>query len=361
MQKNEIARLRAGLLQWYRAHRRDLPWRKKKNMYAIWVSEVMLQQTQVNTVLPYYAQFMQAFPTVAALAEANLESVLKVWEGLGYYARARNLHRAARMVRDRFDGRIPTDRQAFRGLPGVGDYIAAAVLSIACNQPHAVVDGNVKRVLARLFRIATPVNRSSAAKEFQDAARELLDVGNPGTFNQAVMELGALVCVPRNPTCSACPARSHCRAYRTGTVAAYPARVKRAPLPRYHIAVGVVFRRQRVLITRRKPEGLLGGLWEFPGGRIADGEAPESACVREIKEETNLDVRVDRFLTRVRHAYTHFKIDMDVYICRVVSGRIRLRGPTDHRWVALAELDRFPFPKANHKFIPLLRNQPERS
>jgi A/G-specific adenine glycosylase len=357
MRKNEIARLRKSLLDWYRANRRDLPWRKNKGIYPIWVSEVMLQQTQVNTVLPYYDKFMRAFPDVTTLARADLEAVLKIWEGMGYYARARNLHRAAQTVRDRFDGGIPTEWQAFRSLPGVGDYIAAAVLSIACQQPHAVVDGNVKRVLSRLFRLAAPVNSSSSSAQFQAAAADLLDVGNPGTFNQALMELGALVCVPRSPACQACPARGHCRAWLTETVADYPKRLKKKPLPHHHIAVGVVVRNTRVLITRRKPEGLLGGLWEFPGGRLENGEDPETACVREIKEEVNLNVRVDRFLTRVRHAYTHFKIDMDVYLCRYLSGRVRLRGPSDHRWVRLTELDRFPFPRANHKFIPLLREQ----
>jgi A/G-specific adenine glycosylase len=357
MQPKDIFKLRKSLLGWYHGSRRNLPWRNYREIYPIWVSEVMLQQTQVNTVIPYFVRFVQAFPSVAVLAAADLDTVLKVWEGLGYYARARNLHRAAKVVLNRFEGRIPEDRHAFQSLPGVGDYIAAAVLSIACNQPHAVVDGNVKRVLSRLHRLDAPVNQSTKSGTFLAAAEKLLDVGDPGTFNQAMMELGALVCLPRTPTCNTCPLNNRCEAYRTQTTADYPKRLKKKALPQYRIAAGVVVRNGRLLITRRKPDGLLGGLWEFPGGRLRNGEDPESACVREIAEETNLVVRIDRFLTRVRHAYTHFRIEMDVYICRYRSGQVRLNGPTDYRWVRLTDLDRYAFPRANHKFMGLLGDQ----
>ncbi|UCH24043.1 MAG: A/G-specific adenine glycosylase [Deltaproteobacteria bacterium] len=342
-------------MQWYQKHHRKLPWRQTKDPYGIWVSEVMLQQTQVNTVLPYYREFLEHFPDLKSLAAADLQTVLKVWEGLGYYARARNLHRAARVVAEAFDGIIPANWQDFRKLPGVGDYIAAAVLSIAFNQPYAVIDGNVKRVLARLRRIESPVNKSSSYKIFRDAADKLLDPENPATFNQAIMELGAVVCTPNNPKCACCPLQRDCLAYRTSMVEGYPKKLKAAPLPLYHIAVGVVAKNNQVLITQRKPEGLLGGLWEFPGGRIERDEDPETACIREIKEEVNLIVKIDSYVTRVKHAYTHFKIVLDVFCCRYIRGKVKLNGPVDHRWIRLNQIDKFPFPKANHKFIPYLK------
>ena len=321
----------------------------------------MLQQTQVYTVLGYYRRFLKAFPSVNRLAAADLQSVLKLWEGMGYYARARNLHRAAQRVMQDFKGKIPDSWAAFHGLPGVGDYIAAAVLSIAFDQPYAVVDGNVKRVLARLHKISAPVNQPQSNSSFKAAADKLLDVPRPGTFNQAMMELGALVCKPRNPACAACPLNKSCLAYQSRQVRDFPKRMKRMATPQYHIAVGVVFKNNRVLITQRKPDGLLGGLWEFPGGKIRDGESAEAACIREIKEEANLTVEIDHHLTRVKHAYTHFKIIMEVFCCKYVSGRVYLRGPVAFRWIRIDEYQKFPFPRANHKFIPMLEGLQFRS
>jgi A/G-specific adenine glycosylase len=217
-----------------------------------------------------------------------------------------------------------------------------------------VIDGNVKRVLARLHKIHAPVNQANSSKQFKTAAARLLDSRRPGAFNQAMMELGALICRPRNPMCDACPLTRYCRAYQAGQVADFPKRQKSRATPQYHIAVGVVFKKGRVLITRRKSEGLLGGLWEFPGGRIKDGESAQAACIREIKEEVNLNVNIERHLIQVKHAYTHFRIVMEVFCCNYVSGRVYLRGPVDFRWIRLNEYRRYPFPKANHKFIPLL-------
>jgi A/G-specific adenine glycosylase len=349
--------LRRRLLAWYEAHRRPLPWRKARDPYRIWVSEVMLQQTQVRTVLPYYARFLKQFPHVRQLAAADLQSVLKAWEGLGYYARARNLHRAAAVVAAAHHGRVPATWGEFRRLPGVGDYIAAAVLSIAFNHPHAVVDGNVKRVLARLLTAAAPVNSPAAAKLFQETANRLLHRRRPGDFNQAMMELGALICTPRLPACGRCPLGRFCAAHHAGAEHLYPRKTAGRTVPEVAIAVGVIFRAGRILITQRQPEGLLGGLWEFPGGKIQNGEAPEAACVREIREEVNLDVTVEERLAQVRHAYSHFRVVMDVFVCRHRSGRVRLNGPAAARWIRVDEVDDFPFPKANHKCFPLLKRR----
>jgi A/G-specific adenine glycosylase len=314
----------------------------------------MLQQTQVKTALPYYSRFLQRFPTLEHLAEADEQAVLKCWEGLGYYARARNLHRAAaRVVAE--GGRVPDDWDSFRALPGVGDYIAAAVMSIAFDRPHAVVDGNVKRVLARLLAIDEPVNGSGAARAFQSPADRLLDRRRPGDFNQALMELGALVCTPRAPGCDGCPVRRLCRAQRDGTVHRFPRRAASRRIPEIRAAVGVIVRRGRVLVTRRPAEGLLGGLWEFPGGKIDAGESPAEACRREIAEEVGLSVTVTDALAEVRHAYSHFKVHLHVFLCRSGTGRVRLNGPAGFRWVRPDELDALPLPKANHAFVPLLK------
>jgi len=355
MKKNETLTFRKALIGWYQANKRDLPWRNTNDPYRIWVSEVMLQQTQVATVVPYYHRFLQHFENLKCLARANSQEVLGAWEGLGYYARARNLHRAASLVFKEHRGVVPNHWTEFRKLPGVGDYIAAAVLSMAFEQPYPVVDGNVKRVLARLLMINDPVNNASTTKKFREIADQLLEQKKPGTFNQAMMELGAIVCKPQQPLCGSCPVQKNCRANQSGEVLNYPIKLKKQSTPQYRIAVGVVFKNGRVLITRRKPSGLLGGLWEFPGGKIQKGESPEAACIREIKEEANLAIKVESHLSRIKHAYTHFKIVMDVFCCSYISGRVALNGPVDHRWIKLRKLDDFPFPRANHKFFPELK------
>ncbi len=357
MKKQTLRKIRAALVQWYRVHHRLLPWRKTRDAYRIWVSEVMLQQTQVKTVLAYYTRFLHAFPDIHSLADAPLQDVLKVWEGLGYYARARNLHQAARVVQKRYQGRVPDDRELFIALPGVGKYISAAVLSMAFDQPYPVVDGNVKRLAARLFTVDQAVNASGAYQVFEPYAGALLGQENPGMFNQAMMELGALLCLPRKPLCDECPLTRFCHALKTKQVAQFPKRLKKRAVPHYRVVIGIIFKKNRILITRRKERGLLGGLWEFPGGKVDDGETPEQACVREVKEETGLAVTIDSFLTQIRHAYTHFKITADVFICVHTSGRVRLEKATDFKWVAMGRLDDFPFPGANRKILPSLYRQ----
>ncbi len=315
----------------------------------------MLQQTQVKTVIPYFLNFIIRFPTLQDFAQADLEMVLKIWEGLGYYARARNFHKAAGIVTKDMNGIIPDDFKTFIALPGAGEYICAAVQSIAFGHAFAVVDGNVKRVLARLHCIDTPVNTPGSHKKFKVLADLHLDKKDPGTFNQAMMELGALICSPKNPGCKSCPVSEFCKADISGMVDKYPARVQSRKTPTFHIAAGIVQKKDQLLITRRKLDGLLGGLWEFPGGKVEKGEDASSACIREIKEETGIIVGIHSHLTTIHHAYTHFKIKMDIFYCRYISGRVRLKGPMDHKWISLSDIGRFAFPKANLKFIPLIK------
>lgn len=349
-----IRALQRALYRWYLANHRDLPWRRTRDPYAIWVSEVMLQQTQVKTVLPYYERFLSKFPTVRYLADAPLQTVLKNWEGLGYYSRARNLRQAAGIVVSEMGGSIPRDWYTIRRLPGIGDYIAAAVLSIAFGQPHAVVDGNVKRVLARLFLIDAPVNKASGHKQFQAAAQQLLPDQEPGDHNQAVMELGALVCTPRKPACGRCPLTRYCRAAATRQTEQYPQRVKKAATPEHLVVCAVIMKNGRLLMTRRPAEGLLGGLWEFPSGRPGTESDLTAMCVDMVRSVTGLEVKVLGQITRVRHAYSHFKIRMPVFHCRWRSGRVRLSGPEAFRWVHPDRIDDFPLHGAARKILPHL-------
>lgn len=355
LQQTDICRFQKKLVPWYGTHHRKLPWRENRNPYPIWISEVMLQQTQVKTVIPYFLNFIHRFPTLADLAQADLESVLKMWEGLGYYARARNFHKAANIISKDLNKVIPDDVAQFKKLPGVGDYIGAAVLSIAFGQPFAVVDGNVKRVLARMYCIQHPVNKPSSHSYFKEYADRLLDKKDPGTYNQAVMELGALICTPKNVQCPACPVSEFCSAFLSDKVDKFPTRVTAKKVPFYSLAVGIVRKNGRVLITRRKLDGLLGGLWEFPGGKLEKYEDAQSACIREIKEETGITVQIESYLTTIHHAYTHFKIQMDVFYCNYIKGSICLDGPIDYKWIRLKDIDKFAFPKANLKFIPLVK------
>jgi len=354
LNNKQIRRFQKILMNWYKNHQRLLPWRKTSNPYYIWVSEVMLQQTQVNTVIPYYLRFIDRYPTIKNLADSSLQHVLKVWEGLGYYSRARNFHKAARIVIINYRGKIPEDPSEFRKLPGVGDYIVAAVQSISFQQPLAVVDGNVKRVLARIFQMKEPVNSSKVHKKFKNRADNLLLTSHPGTFNQAMMELGAVICKPSQPICKYCPVQKFCSSFKKSTTHLFPKRLSTKPAPVYHIAAAVIRKNGRLLITRRKSDGLLGGLWEFPGGKVLINESPEITCVREVKEEVNLKINVDSHLTQVRHAYSHFKIKLDVYLCTYVSGKIKLNGPVDNKWIFPSKIQDYPFPKANHKFFPAL-------
>lgn len=343
------------LLRWYRQEARDLPWRRTNDPYAIWISEIMLQQTQVRTTVAYYERFMQRFPTVEKLASARLDTVLKLWEGLGYYGRARNLHKAARVIVTRFAGRLPAAREELLRLPGIGDYTAGAIASIAFGQREAIVDGNVTRVLSRIFRICQDPRETPVRKEIWEIARRLLPKSNVGDFNQALMELGSEICVPRTPRCGDCPLRRVCRARKHGEQTSLPVRRLQKKIPSYVVVVGVIYKNGRILIDKRKPEGLLGGLWEFPGGKQKPGESLEYALKREIREELGITIRVKHPLVTIDHAYSHFRIRLHAFECAYVSGTPRCIGCVDAKWVWPAALSQYAFPAANGKIIKTLQ------
>lgn len=347
------AELRSQLLEWYARSGRTLPWRETQDPYAIWISEIMLQQTQVKTVLPYFERWMRQFPSIAALATAELQAVLKAWEGLGYYARARNLHRAAQQVVAEHQGRFPTDLDNVLKLPGIGRTTAGGILSAAFNQPISILDGNVKRVLARLIALEMPPSR--ALKQLWAISDQLIDPRNGRDFNQALMDLGATVCTPKNPACLVCPWRSHCKAYNLGVQSELPMSETRAAIPHKVIGVAVIWKDQRILIDRRKAEGLLGGLWEFPGGKLEPGETIEECIQREIREELAIEIEVGEQLIVVAHTYTHFRVTLNVHHCRYRSGEPQTIECDEVRWVTVGELPNFPFPKANLKIIEALQ------
>ncbi len=349
-----VRRVRRRLLAHYDRAARDLPWRRTRDPYEIWVSETMLQQTRVATVLDRWPRFLAQFPDVRSLAGAREDQVLKAWEGLGYYARARSLYRAARVLVARYGATLPREVEALVALPGFGPYTAAAVASIAFGCPAAVVDGNVVRVVARLLDEGGDVTRSAARERVRRAADAFLPASRPGDWNQAVMDLGATVCVPRAPRCDVCPLADVCRARARGRAAALPHRPARKPVPHHDIAAGLVWRGDRLLVARRPREGLLGGLWEFPGGKRERGETLEEACAREVREETGLEVAVGRRFVAIDHAYTHMKITLHLFHCSCARGRPRPLACESPRFVRLSDLDGYAFPRANRRALELL-------
>ena len=334
--------LRGALLAWYRAERRDLPWRRTRDPYAIWVSETMLQQTRVEAVIPYYERFLARFPDVAALATADLDDVLGLWAGLGYYSRARNLKRAAEQVASEHAGRLPEQTDALQRLPGVGRYTAGAIASIAFDRPAPIVDGNVARVLARICGLREPIESASVKARLWTEAERLAQGDAPGDLNQALMELGARVCVPGAPRCDVCPVSRWCQARAAGDAADLPRRLpKRAP-KLVHAVAALVLRGGKALAVQRPEHGLLGGMWELPGGEVGARERGPAVLARVLGERTGLGVaRVER-AGALEYAFTHRDLRIHLYRCEAARGRVRLHGWDRHRWIAPGSLGRLP-------------------
>ena len=351
-----------ALVRWFRVHRRALPWRTAPDPYRVWVAEVLLQQTRVETAAGYFSRFLSAFPTIEALAQAPIGRVLKVWQGAGYYARAHHLHEAARIVVRERGGRLPDSVQELETLPGVGPYIARAVASIAFGRPVVALEANGLRVAARWTNEPGNVREPSVRVRLERALDSVLTRETPGEFNEAVMELGETLCRPVGPRCPRCPVAVDCRAYRElpdpGSIPRRGTRVRR---PHVRAAVIVVQDREgRWLVQRRAATGLLPGLWEFPGGRIEPGEAPEATARRELREETGLIVGPVVRLGTVRHAYSHFTVELHAFAGTPSPGG-RTSVGARRRWVNRTELARLPLPKATEKVVALTEGRRDRA
>lgn len=329
----------AALLAWYDAEQRDLPWRQTRDPYRIWLSEIMLQQTQVVTAIPYYRRMLERLPTIEALAAAELDELLALWQGLGYYARARSLHRAARQIVAQHGGQLPQERAALLALPGIGDYTAGAILSIAFGQPTPAIDGNVRRVLARLFDLEMDLRPPEAQRWLLEASLLMLPRERAGDYNQAMMELGASLCRPRNPDCGACPLGNVCLARARGTVAERPLRPPRRQTPTQQRVAAHCEHEGRLLIVRRRPTGLLGGLWELPNWELPPHTAPAQALQAALAAHAP-GAQPGQELTVVRHAYTHLAVRVHVLACTLVTFTPGGEWDAAH-WLARDELDRY--------------------
>ncbi|MBI5865813.1 MAG: A/G-specific adenine glycosylase [Planctomycetes bacterium] len=337
MKSRRTAPLSAPLLRWYRANRRDLPWRRTSDPYRIWLSEIMLQQTRVEAVIPYYGRFLADFPTVQSLADAPIDEVLRRWAGLGYYSRARNLHAAAKLVATQHAGKFPDQPESLAELPGVGRYTAAAIASIAFGRRAAVLDGNVKRVLARCMGIRESIDSPATVRRLWTLAESLVPARSPGDFNQAMMELGATVCTPRKPHCDCCPLAQRCVAAKTGSQHEIPVRRKKPNAPTIIAACAWIERRSRVLLVQRPHRGLLGGLWELPGGPADNGEAPADALRRQGREAFGVTLAVGKCLGVIEHVFTHRRLLLHVFRARITKGEPSPSRHIAHDWFELDE------------------------
>ncbi len=345
-----MSKFSVNILDWYDKHARSLPWRIPGgggDPYAIWVSEIMLQQTRVETVIPYYERWLALFPSVAALAEAPEQQVLSAWEGLGYYSRARNLHKAAKMVVSEFGGEIPYEVAQLRRLPGIGRYTAAAIASIAFNQDVATLDGNLRRVFSRVFDVSQPADGPVGEEILWALAQEHLPPGRAGDYSQALMDLGASICLPKNPLCLLCPLSELCLARALGVQEQRPVLKPKAAVPHKLKAAVVILRDGFALLSQRPAKGLLGSLWEFPAAEV-DADSPE-ALVAAIETAYKLRVSPLARLGEFRHAYTHFTLTESAWSCNLIEEA----GSESMRWVPLVTLGEYPMGKVDRAIAKL--------
>jgi A/G-specific adenine glycosylase len=352
----EIVEIRRLLLNWFAAHQRPLPWRSTYEPYHVWISEIMGQQTQMDRVARYFTRWIDSFPDIAAVADASEQSVLKAWEGLGYYSRARNIQRAARQLLASGMTGIPADYTQLLSLPGVGPYTAAAILSIAFQQPFPLIDANVERLFARLGDIGTPLKQGTTKKRLTSMAEALLHREDPRNFNQALMELGALVCTPKKPACAICPVQPHCRAHRADTVEFRPLPTAGKQRIDIVMACGILRSGPLYFIQQRLPDDIWGGLWEFPGGRLEEGETPMQAAMREIEEETGWLVNDIIPFNTVTHHYTRYRVTLHGFICPMPAPleAPRLTAASQSAWVTLSQMSDYPFPAGHRQLAALL-------
>lgn len=349
LRKFNILQFQTDLLNWYDQNKRDLPWRQDQNPYKVWVSEIMLQQTKVDTVIPYFYRFMEQFPTVYDLASADEQDVLKAWEGLGYYSRARNLQNAVREVVSEYNGEVPDNPKQLGELKGIGPYTRGAILSIAFNQPEPAVDGNVMRVLSRVFNIHDDISVGRTRKRFEEIVREIISEEDPSSFNQALMELGALICTPKSPMCMFCPVMEHCEAYEEGIQEQLPVKAKKAKQKKQLYKTVIIKNEKGDIIIERRPDtGLLANLWQFPmiPGQIKTNEEAEQWLYKEY----DLDISIHKKVGDVRHVFSHIIWEIDVYEAMTYQSVEDIKDQR-LRMVSREEIDEFPFPVSHQKMM----------
>ena len=354
------------LTAWHAQQLRDLPWRRgpagARDPYAVWISEVMAQQTRLSVVVDYFNRWMARFPTLEELAGADRQEVLKLWEGLGYYSRARNLHRAAQIIVDRFGGRLPRTRSELLMLPGIGEYTAGAILSLSFGLPEPILDGNAKRVISRLWDIDGRIDLRSTEKRLWRLSRRMVETApQPGAMNEGLMELGALLCRRRTPLCEDCPVQSFCLAHARGVQEERPVRAPGRKVPHVEFAAAIIWEDapglSRLLISQRPEKGLLGGLWSFPNGAREADDRDLRACLRRaVRQKLGVAVAVGEQAAAVEHAFTHFRMTLTAFHARITSGKPRAIGVADWRWTTLDEIENLPCPVPDRKIISALRN-----
>ena len=352
-------KIQQQILAWYQDNARDLPWRKTYATYHVWISEIMLQQTQMDRAVDFFNRWVARFPDLHSIAGASEEEVLKLWEGLGYYARARNIIKTANILLTEYKGKLPAEHDLLLKLPGIGKYTAGAIMSIAFNKEYPLVDANIQRVFARLFNLTRPVDDKKIYDFIWQKAAELLPAGKAREFNQALMELGALVCIAKNPRCKICPIRKECLSFRLDIVAQRPVLNTPPKTIFIEMATGILEHDGKILVQKRKAKGVWANLWEFPGGRLEAGETPEMALVREYMEETELAVGKLKKITTIQHSYTVYRVTLHCYFCSSMDDRVEpvLHGAQEYRWLKPEELSGFALPAGHRKLIDYLQSE----
>ncbi len=348
-------KIQTSLLNWFDHNKRKLPWRENYQAYHVWISEIMLQQTQMDRVVDYYERWMKRFPDIQSIASAEEEEILHLWEGLGYYTRARNIYKSAKILSTNF-GKIPADYNKLLQLPGIGKYTAGAIMSIAFNKNFAIIDANVERVFSRLFNIDAPVKDTQTRQFITQKAEAFLPDGNARMFNQALMEFGALVCSPVRPSCHRCPVNDECISRALDIVDERPVPGKSTEIIHIKMSSGVLRHKGKVFIQKRPENGVWANLWEFPGGRIEKGETPKQALVREFKEETEFDIELVEKIKIIKHSYTRYRVVLHCFLCSLISCREIpvLHEAQRYEWVVPAALNEFAFPSPHRQLIRFL-------
>ena len=340
------------LQEWHQKMNYRFPWRKNKSIYKVWISEIMLQQTQVSTVIKYYDKWITRYPNLKILSTASLDDLLKLCEGLGYYRRLQNIYKTSQKIKKKYNYHFPKRYVDLIKLDGIGDYTASAILSIGYNKPYPAIDSNLKRVLTRIHGIL-PAHQTLG--QYKTYAKTYMSYQYPNSIIQeALMDLGREICKQKKPLCNKCPIAKMCKAKTLNAIKLFTSINKQKKQPKYKIVVGIIYKNNKFIITKRPPNGLLGNLWELPGGKMEKNESEKDCLEREIKEELNIKVNDLRYLGNIKHAYSHFKVEMRLFECQYKSGVAKPMASQDIKWISINHIKDFAFPKANHKLFTLI-------